>query len=117
MALLSPIYFFSNDLILFGECSTIQIETVFDYLNMFCASSDSKVSTHKTKIYFSKNTPLELSNGICLRSGFEQVACLRKYLGTLLLNGRITNDTLNFVVDNVKNHLTDWKILNLSLAG
>lgn len=45
--------FFADDMVLFAESSTQQIEIVLSYLNKFCESSGAKVSVSKTKVYFS----------------------------------------------------------------
>lgn len=59
-----------------------QIGSILHCLDKFCASSGSKVSGSKAKLYFSKNVSVELANSTCRKSGFENVNCLGKYLGT-----------------------------------
>lgn len=58
-------------------------------LDSFFQASGSKVSVSETKIFFSKNSNLELSELVCNSYGFERVDLLGKYLGTLILDGRI----------------------------
>lgn len=69
---------------------------------MFYNASGSKVSTNKTKIFFSKNVAPGLTDGICRHSEFEKVDYLGKNQDTPLLNGRMTKETLSFVVDNIR---------------
>lgn len=56
---------FADDLILFGEASMDQAKTIMTCLGKFCDMSGSKVSTAKSKIYFSNNTSEEIRGGIC----------------------------------------------------
>lgn len=54
---LSLIFFFflSDDLLLIAEASCDQANGIKKVLNTFCKSSGKKVSSQKTKVFFSKN--------------------------------------------------------------
>lgn len=80
---------------------------------MFCNASGSKMSTAKTKIYFSKNVSYGLAENIYRQSGFDKVNYRGKYLGTSLLNGRIMKENLNFMVDNVRQKLVGWSVSSI----
>ena len=66
---------------------------VIKALNNFCNISGEKVSTEKTRLYFSKNVEPALSKKISELSGFSISKNLGKYLGMPLLHGRVTNKT------------------------
>lgn len=52
---LSLNFFFSDDLLLIAEASCDQANGIKKVLNTFCKSSGKKVSSQKTKVFFSKN--------------------------------------------------------------
>ncbi|KAH1081133.1 hypothetical protein J1N35_020894 [Gossypium stocksii] len=58
----------------------------------------------------------ELVGRLCHTLGFHKVQNLEKYLGVPLFHNRVTNNTLHFVVDNVRSKLKSWDARKLSLV-
>ena len=58
------ICFFVDDLLLFAEATTYQIEVIMDYLDKFCDFLGQRVSYPKSSIIFSSTNSLERHLGI-----------------------------------------------------
>jgi hypothetical protein len=108
---------FADDLILFAEANTEQVQSMAAILDLFCSSSGQKVSKEKSRVFFSKNVgwhkKLELSNLL----GIQATDDLGKYLGVPILHKRVTKDTYQFILDKVNQRLSTWKANTLSFAG
>lgn len=52
---ITHLFFFSDDLLLIAEASCDQANEIKKVLNTFCKSSGKKVSSQKTKVFFSNN--------------------------------------------------------------
>ena len=74
---------FADDLFIFAETSTSQVEVINKCLNIFCASSGQKVSQEKTKIYFSKNVNHVRVNKIASAFDFSLLMILVNISGFL----------------------------------
>ncbi|KAE8664276.1 hypothetical protein F3Y22_tig00112801pilonHSYRG00014 [Hibiscus syriacus] len=88
-----------------------------DVMENFYASSGHRVSEGKTKVFFSKNYGVEMSNVITQNLGFEAVQDLGKYLGVPLLHKRVTKATFRYMIERVEQRLTGWAARTLPLAG
>lgn len=108
---------FADDLLLFGEANTDQAHLIQQTLLNFCLSSGQKVSQEKTKIYFSKNVPRPHRVDICNVLGYHSTEDLGKYLGVPIFHKRVGISTFKFVIDKVKQRLSNWKARTLSFTG
>lgn len=72
---------FADDLVLFAEANTKQIEVILQCIQEFGEMSGHKLSQEKTSIYFSPNVKRATKNEICTQSGFKEVQELGRYLG------------------------------------
>ena len=109
--------FFADDLILFGEASTSQVDTMLKCLNLFCSTSGQKVSNTKTKVYFSKNVHISRALALSARLGVSLTGDLGKYLGIPLLHKRATCVTFAPLLERTSSRLSGWKKGCLTLAG
>lgn len=109
--------FFANDLIIFGHADLQQSMVLRSLLERFCEYSGHWINAKKTYIYFSKG--VDDTTGLHLSSvlGFHRVHDLSMYLGVPLLHEKISNSTLHFVVDKIRNKLNRWDARKLSIAG
>lgn len=108
---------FADDLILFAEASVAHIRVIRRVLERFCNASCQKVSLEKSKIFFSKNVVLDLSNRITSERGIQSTHDLGKYLGMSILHKRINKDMFSEVIGRVSSRLAGWKGKMLSRAG
>lgn len=109
--------FFADDLVLFAKSDPKQMSVIQKCLDTFCAAFGAKVSTQKTKIFFSRNTHNDARRAICDGSGFMEVPSLGKYLGVSIFMGRITKAAYSYVIDNICKKLIGWKMKSLSFAS
>ena len=82
--------FFTDDLLLFGEATVEQARVIKQCLDMFCAASGEKVSTHKSMVFFSKNTQASTAQGFSQELNMPITDDLGRYLGMPLIHGRVT---------------------------
>nr|KYP63364.1 Putative ribonuclease H protein At1g65750 family [Cajanus cajan] len=108
---------FANDLVLFAEASTDQVEVIKACLNTFCDSAGQKVSQEKTRIFFSNNVGHVVRNEISSAFGFQRTNDLGKYLGIPTHHSRVNRVTYQGIIDKINSRLSGWKEKNLSFAG
>lgn len=108
---------FADDLMLFSEASIEQVEIIGTILKLFCDSSGQKVSTEKTRVFFSKNVNREKKKELSEALGFQCTDDLGKYLGAPLIHHRSSRQSYQFILDKVNQRLSNWKTSQLSFAG
>lgn len=109
--------FFADDIVLFVEADTDQAKIINECLNRFCSASGQKVSRPKSRVYFSKNTSLELQTEICANLHIEATEDFGFYLGMPTLTSRVTKATFQHICERIDRRLAGWKTRYLSLAG
>ncbi|XP_019200243.1 PREDICTED: uncharacterized protein LOC109193865 [Ipomoea nil] len=108
---------FADDMVLFTEATSDQVEIVQNCLAVFCAASEQKVSLDKSQIYFSKNMAPALGTGIASKFGISETKDLGRYLGVPSIHGRVTCHTYDGLLERIATRLEGWKAKTLSLAG
>lgn len=86
-------------------------------LNSFCCKSSHRFNMQKNQIFFSKNVNHDLKVNISCSFGFSHEDNLGKYLEVLLLHQRVTKETFQYIVDNMRKKLARRKSKLLSLTG
>lgn len=108
---------FADDLILFTEASVTQIRIIRSVLERFCGASRQKVSSEKSKIFFSNNGSRDLEKLISDESGIKSTRVLGKYLSMQVLQKRMNKETFAEILERVSSRLDGWKGRVLSFAG
>ncbi|XP_057739925.1 uncharacterized protein LOC130957039 [Arachis stenosperma] len=108
---------FADDLLLFAEASTQQIDNIGRVLDLFCTVSGLKINQAKTTISFSKNVEQSLKDNITNKCNFKETVELGKYLGAMITNGKTQKRDFRGAVERVKKKLSGWKVGCLSFAG
>ncbi|CAN0880875.1 Putative ribonuclease H protein At1g65750 [Linum grandiflorum] len=109
--------FYADDLILFGEASSRQVEVTLRCLSAFSAASGQAVSIEKSIVYFSQNVDRGLKASLARHLGFPITQDLGKYLGVPSIHGRLRRGIYQDVLDRMDRKLSGWKVKSLSLAG
>ena len=87
----------ADDLILFAKVNKEICEAISDVLLTFCSESEHKVSSDKSRIYFSPNVALELKESVCENLGMLETKNFGKYLGFSLRHRGASRKQFNFV--------------------
>ena len=88
-----------------------------DTLEEFCSSSGLRMNTFKSKAMCSRMVKGERKREIQDISTIKFVADLGHYLGFPLVQGRVSRNVYNDVVDKVSKRLATWKGNILSIMG
>ena len=83
----------------------------------FCSISGQTASKAKSRVYFSPNVDRDTREPLCDILGFTSTPFLEKYLGFPLKQLGSSLQDYNFILDRVKQKLSEWKVNMLSLAG
>jgi len=108
---------FADDVLLFCEANTQQVQVVMDTLNEFCSASGLKVNVTKSKSMCSKRVPERTKRDIQGISSIRLVSNLGHYLGFPLVQGRVTNETYKHIIEKMHHRLATWKGKLLNKAG
>ncbi|XP_030923186.1 uncharacterized protein LOC115950077 [Quercus lobata] len=73
--------FFADDLMLFTKADRKNCTAIRDVLDFFCELSEQKISTKKSRVYFSPNVDPEKRTELGKILGFRSTPTLGKYLG------------------------------------
>ncbi|XP_074267339.1 uncharacterized protein LOC141590668 [Silene latifolia] len=109
--------FFADDMVLFAEANITQAQVIKEVLDHFCQASGEKVSTAKSKIFFSSNTTGNDQEDISSLLGFDITDDLVTYLGVPTINGRVTRATFAHLEEKFNKRLAGWQTKHISLAG
>ncbi|BFG30782.1 hypothetical protein CerSpe_170560 [Prunus speciosa] len=97
--------FFADDSILFLKATERNCNAVASILNSYCHASGQVVNFEKSSVYFSPNTPQQLTDNP------------GKYLGLPTLWGRSKCEAMNFVKERIMSKVEGWKQKLLTQAG
>lgn len=101
--------FFANDVFLFGEASKTQAGNIEAILREFCGFSSQKVNIGKLNLYVSQNSNREFELAINVKWGIPLISNLGKYLGFLVIHGRVNKRTYQEVGVKVQRKLSGWR--------
>ncbi|KAK9169650.1 hypothetical protein Syun_001790 [Stephania yunnanensis] len=108
--------FFADDLILFAEATVEHMKVVENILNDFCQASGHRISKDKSQLFFSPNLDddyvEQLSNVLDIPISKD----LGRYLGVLIIHGRVTKATYSKVLNAVATKARNWSPCRTSLA-
>ncbi|EOY32757.1 Uncharacterized protein TCM_040787 [Theobroma cacao] len=96
---------FADDLMLFGEASVKQVQTIMRVLDKFCLASGQKVSLEKSRMLVSSNVPLSKARVLSSDAKIPLTKDFGKYLGSPVIHGRVLKTTYTEVILKVKARL------------
>ncbi|KAA3477388.1 Retrovirus-related Pol polyprotein LINE-1 [Gossypium australe] len=109
--------FFAEDLVIFSKAYLKHSGLLKNFLGKFCELSGHKVNARKINVFFSFGVKENLRKDINNFLGFQEVHDWGHYLGVPLFHQRVTNNTLYFLVERVRNHLSSWDAKKISFVG
>ena len=108
---------FADDCIVFGKASMEEGLKVTKILEDYERESGQKLNKEKTSLFFSKNTAVEVKEGVKELFGAEIIHQHERYLGLPPLVGRGKRKAFNRIKDQVGRKIASWKGRLLSTAG
>ena len=105
--------FFVDDLVLFAKADRKNCLVVRDVLDSYCSLSGQKVSTAKSRVFFSFNVSTETKVDLCEILEFRSTPTLGKYLGLPIKHSGMSQD-FGFIVEWIQSRLVGWKANLLS---
>ncbi|KAM2244521.1 hypothetical protein ACFXTI_005579 [Malus domestica] len=109
--------FFADDSLLFLKANRQNCCSLVQLIDEYCAASGQAVNFQKSVVFFSSNTPLELSKELGHILHMKVAADLGTYLGVPALWGRSKRQGLAFIKGRVLKKINGWTFNTLSLAG
>lgn len=97
--------FFVDDLVLFGKADMKNCQNIKDALDSFCVLSRQRVSSSKSRVYFSPNVNSSDRENLCTCLGLHSTPNLGKYLGFPLKHPGTSNRDFDFVLERVQGRL------------
>lgn len=108
---------FADDLVLFGEASTAQLDVMMSVLHSFCDASGEKISLSKSKILVSSNIDHSRAMNLSNHCGIPLTNDFGKYLGVPMIHGRVTKSTYSSLLSRAQARFLSWVNQFLSMAG
>ncbi|XP_056697347.1 uncharacterized protein [Spinacia oleracea] len=108
---------FADDILLVGEVSNDNTQTLLGILEDFFHLSGQSISVEKSRVLFSKNTPTLDCEMFCNSLSIKEAADLNPYLGFPISGTRPTRSSVNFIMTKIVGKLASWKTNFLSKAG
>ena len=108
--------FFVDDLVLFAKVARKNCLVVRDVLDSFCTLLGQKVSTAKSRVFFSPNVSTETKADLCKILEFRSTPTLGKYLGFPIKHSDMSQD-FGFIIERIQSRLAGWKANLLSFVG
>ena len=92
--------FFVDALILFAKVDRKNCLAVKDVFDSFCSLSSQKVSTAKSRVFFSPNVSTETKAYFCEILEFRSTPTLEKYLGFPIKHSGMSQD-FGFIIERI----------------
>lgn len=108
---------FADDLLLFGETSHETLHGMSNTLDAFWDCSGQKMNPEKSKLYFSKFTPVSDKEMFTSFLKVPESPDLGIYLGFPLTDKRPTAAQVSHIAKKIRSKLANWKAKCLSKAG
>ncbi|XP_019166798.1 PREDICTED: uncharacterized protein LOC109162582 [Ipomoea nil] len=108
---------FADDMVLFTEATSEQVEVVKECLDRFCRDSGQRISLAKSHVFFPKNMDGNNADSIAWQLIITRTNDMGRYLGVPAFHGRITCASFSDLLDRISGRLEGWKARTLSMAG
>ncbi|KAJ3699695.1 hypothetical protein LUZ61_003400 [Rhynchospora tenuis] len=106
---------YADDLLVFGEASTTEMTAIAQVLSVFCDLSGQQIGVEKSRIWFSKNTPMEARQFAMNIFAATLASPSEIYLGSPVAANRQSD--FSPLISKIDSKLQTWKSGLLSQAG
>lgn len=106
--------FFADDSLFFLEAKLQNCEHLSDILHTYCSASGQLINVEKSSLYFSPNTPWQITHLLSSILQMQVVSNPEKYLGLPTIWGRSKRSALSYIKEVISRKLQTWKQLTLS---
>lgn len=97
--------FFADDMVLFSEASSDQVDVINQCLSLFFRCSGPKVSKEKSQFFFSHNMGDEKATFLANRAGIPATKDLGRYLGVPSIHKAVKANAFNGIIDRIQEKL------------
>jgi len=108
---------YADDVVVFTNGGCRSIRCILNILNTYEKWSGQLINKEKTAMYFSKKLPMARRRNLKRLMGFSEGKFPFKYLGVLIVSGRMKIGDLEELENNVKRKISGWKMKLLSAGG
>lgn len=109
--------FFADDALFFLKGTLLNCQQLSLIFKEYCIASGQLINIDKSSIYFSPNTPRQMSLLMCELLCFTEVLNPRIYLGLPTIWGKSKKTALSYIKERVTRKVEGWKQSTLSMAG
>ncbi|CAN6690416.1 unnamed protein product [Malus baccata var. baccata] len=109
--------FFADDTLICLQANLRNGKNIMHILNKYCLASGQMMNSHKSSVYFGRNTPDQVRSQLGSLLGMPVVSDPGVYLGLPAIWGRSKRSSLAFVKGRVMGKIQGWKQSALSFAG
>lgn len=107
---------FSDDLLVFTNCSRTSFDAIKEVLNAFYHLSGLRLNAEKTENFHSSINEQMVSE-LEQSSGFKSGALLIRYLGVPLISTRLSAKDCSALINKITARISSWTTKSLSFAG
>lgn len=109
--------FYADDVFLFGNATSANIETMFRTLNHFGNMSGLRISTAKSSIIFPTHMSHVLRSNLAGEYGLRTTTCFGKYLGVDIRPNKLKISNFMGLLDKTLDRIKGWQAKLLNMAG
>lgn len=109
--------FFADDSLFFLQATLQNCEHLSDLLHTYCSASGQLINADKSSLYFSPNTPWQVTHLLSSILQMRVVSDPGKYLGLPTIWGRSKRSALGYIKEVVSRKVQAWKQATLSQSG
>ena len=109
--------FFADDIFLFSKAKIIECHNLKNILQKFCQCSSQIISTQKSHLWFSPNTPRRTKDLIVGIFNISTTSQVKTSLGTPIFTTSRKASAYQYLVDKIQKKIEGWQVKYLFVEG
>lgn len=110
-------FIFADDIFLFTKAKVMVWQNLSRILQKFCHCLGQIISTHKSRIWFSPNTPRRTNDQVARIFDIPTTMQIGKYIGTPIFTTHRMAYAYQYLVDKIQKRIEGWQAKYFSMAG